>query len=145
MWNPLDEDNSFSEHLPSSRPVQSAAVPPSPEHASCSTTSSVEVDCDTCSRDNSSSSSSSGASSNGNGDGSSSGSSSSEGQYVHQAWRLKRPVLQHDPKLTRRQLRKMDRSWTLADVAKHKFCDDGWIAVEGQVYDITGEYQYISC
>lgn len=66
---------------------------------------------------------------------SSSISSSSSG--THQAWQLKRPVLQHDPKLTRRQLRQLNRSWTLADVAQHRYCDDGWIAVDGKVYDIT--------
>lgn len=36
---------------------------------------------------------------------SSTSSSSSSGTYVHQAWQMKRPVLQHDPKLTRRQVR----------------------------------------
>lgn len=33
-------------------------------------------------------------------------SSSSSSSYVHQAWQFKRPVLQHDPKLTRRQVRR---------------------------------------
>lgn len=36
---------------------------------------------------------------------SSSSDSSISGMYVHQAWQMKRPVLQHDPKLTRRQVR----------------------------------------
>jgi nitrate reductase (NAD(P)H) len=31
----------------------------------------------------------------------------------------------------------LNKSWTLQDVRKHKFCDDGWIAVDGKVYDIT--------
>jgi predicted heme/steroid binding protein len=38
----------------------------------------------------------------------------------------------------------MNRCWTLAEVAKHKYCDDGWIAVEGQVYDITGNYHFLA-
>lgn len=67
----------------------------------------------------------------------SSSTSSSSSSYVHQAWQLKRPVLSHDPKLTRRQLRKLNRTWSLSDVAQHKFCDDGWVAVDGKVYDIT--------
>jgi nitrate reductase (NAD(P)H) len=64
-------------------------------------------------------------------------SSSSSSSGTHQAWQLKRPVLQHDPKLTRRQLRQLNRTWSLADVAQHRYCDDGWIAVDGKVYDIT--------
>ena len=35
------------------------------------------------------------------------------------------------------QLRQLGRTWSLSDVAAHKFCDDGWIAVDGKVYDIT--------
>lgn len=35
------------------------------------------------------------------------------------------------------QLRRLNRSWSLTDVAQHKYCDDGWIAVDGKVYDIT--------
>lgn len=35
------------------------------------------------------------------------------------------------------QLRKLGRAWSLSDVAQHKYCDDGWIAVDGRVYDIT--------
>lgn len=56
---------------------------------------------------------------------------------THQHWQLVRPQLANDPKLTRRQLRHLDKSWSLADVAQHKYCDDGWIAVDGKVYDIT--------
>lgn len=67
----------------------------------------------------------------------SSSDSSTSVSYVHQAWQLKRPNLQHDPKLTRRQLRQLGRTWSLSDVAQHKYCDDGWIAVDGKVYDIT--------
>jgi cytochrome b involved in lipid metabolism len=68
---------------------------------------------------------------------SSSSSSSSGASGTHQAWQLKRPVLQHDPKLTRRQLRQLNRTWSLTDVAQHRYCDDGWIAVDSKVYDIT--------
>jgi nitrate reductase (NAD(P)H) len=35
------------------------------------------------------------------------------------------------------QLRKLGRTWSLTDLAQHKYCDDGWIAVDGRVYDIT--------
>eukprot|EP00878_Enallax_costatus_P021797 GHUV01023099.1.p1 GENE.GHUV01023099.1~~GHUV01023099.1.p1 ORF type:complete len:271 (+),score=40.39 GHUV01023099.1:60-815(+) len=67
-------------------------------------------------------------------------SSSNNDSYTfstHQHWKIQRPQLAHDPKLTRRQLRRLGRSWTLADVAQHKYCDGGWIAVDGRIYDIT--------
>lgn len=51
--------------------------------------------------------------------------------------KLKRPQLQHDPKLTRRQLRLLNKSWCMAEVKRHKYCDDGWIVVDGKVFDIT--------
>lgn len=38
---------------------------------------------------------------------------------------------------TLQQLRQLNRTWTLADVAQHRYCDDGWIAIDGRVYDIT--------
>lgn len=124
----LDEDSRSSQHFLSCAPAQYAAAALSADKSCSITSTAVQVESDNHSRGSSSS-----------GGTSSTGSSSSEGQYVHQAWQLKRPVLQHDPKLTRRQLRQMNRCWTLAEVATHKYCDDGWIAVEGQVYDITGE------
>jgi cytochrome b involved in lipid metabolism len=42
-----------------------------------------------------------------------------------------------DVKLSRRQLRQLDRAWCMEDVKKHRFADDAWIAVNGKVYDIT--------
>eukprot|EP00879_Flechtneria_rotunda_P009010 GHRR01009435.1.p1 GENE.GHRR01009435.1~~GHRR01009435.1.p1 ORF type:complete len:227 (+),score=43.93 GHRR01009435.1:648-1328(+) len=65
------------------------------------------------------------------------GSNSSSSPRVHQAWQLKRPILSHNPKLSRRELRRLNRNWTLEDVAKHKYVDDGWIVVNGSCYDIT--------
>jgi cytochrome b involved in lipid metabolism len=56
---------------------------------------------------------------------------------THQAWTLTRPVLGHDPKLTRRQLRTAGRSWSHDELAAHRYADDAWIAVDGRVYDIT--------
>ncbi|GAX83959.1 hypothetical protein CEUSTIGMA_g11383.t1 [Chlamydomonas eustigma] len=53
------------------------------------------------------------------------------------SWNMRRPVLEHCPKLTRRALRKLNRNWSLEDVREHKYCDDAWIAVDGKVYDIT--------
>lgn len=47
---------------------------------------------------------------------------------------LTQPMLFHVCVL---QLRQLGRQWSLADVAQHKYCDDGWIAVDGKVYDIT--------
>jgi cytochrome b involved in lipid metabolism len=61
---------------------------------------------------------------------------------IHQAWRLVRPQLAACPKLTRRQARQINRSWTLADVAAHRYADDAWIAVAGRVYDIT---EHVAC
>eukprot|EP00798_Chlamydomonas_sp_ICE-L_P030520 gene30520-35548_t len=48
-----------------------------------------------------------------------------------------RPLLSSCPMLSRRELRKLDKSWTLDEVKQHSYRDDGWIAVEGNVYDIT--------
>lgn len=57
---------------------------------------------------------------------------------VHQAWTLKRPGVDAGAvRLTRRQLRRLDRAWTLAEVARHNTATDAWIAVGGRVYDIT--------
>lgn len=52
-------------------------------------------------------------------------------------WRRTRPQLAHCPKLTRRQLRALDRTFTLDEVRQHRYVDDAWIAVDGKVYDIT--------
>lgn len=35
------------------------------------------------------------------------------------------------------QLRQLGRTWSLSDVAQRKYVDNGWIAVDGKVYDIT--------
>ncbi|GIL75354.1 hypothetical protein Vretimale_8030 [Volvox reticuliferus] len=40
-------------------------------------------------------------------------------------------------RLTRRQLRKLGKSWGLSEVRQHARKDDAWIAVDGKVYDIT--------
>lgn len=57
---------------------------------------------------------------------------------VFQAWNLRRPdVHTQQLKLTRRQLRRLERSWSLEEVACHNTATDGWIAVNGRVYDIT--------
>lgn len=40
-------------------------------------------------------------------------------------------------KLNRRQLRQLNRPFTLSEVRQHKAKDDAWIAVGGSVYDIT--------
>ena len=53
---------------------------------------------------------------------------------VHQAWRPRRPDADAAGlKLTRRQLRKLGRSWSLAEVARHNSAYDAWIAVNGRV------------
>lgn len=55
---------------------------------------------------------------------------------VHQAWRLPARPAGADAgraKLTRRELRKLGRSWPLAEVARHSAADDAWIAVDGRV------------
>ncbi len=36
----------------------------------------------------------------------------------------------------RKQLRDLDRKWTLSEVQQHRTRDDAWIAVDGRVYDI---------
>ncbi|GLI62006.1 hypothetical protein VaNZ11_004580 [Volvox africanus] len=40
-------------------------------------------------------------------------------------------------RLTRRQLRKLGKSWGLSEVRQHARKDDAWIVVDGKVYDIT--------
>jgi len=40
-------------------------------------------------------------------------------------------------RLSRRELRRSGRAFTLAEVGRHRCRDDGWIAVGGSVYDIT--------
>ncbi|KAG2428973.1 hypothetical protein HXX76_011217 [Chlamydomonas incerta] len=42
-----------------------------------------------------------------------------------------------EQRMTRRQLRKLGRSFTLQEVRQHAAKDDAWIAVDGRVYDIT--------
>lgn len=39
--------------------------------------------------------------------------------------------------MTRRQLRKLGRNFSLQEVRQHAAKDDAWIAVDGRVYDIT--------
>jgi cytochrome b involved in lipid metabolism len=39
--------------------------------------------------------------------------------------------------MTRRQLRKLGRTFTLSEVRQHAAKDDAWVAVDGRVYDIT--------
>lgn len=41
------------------------------------------------------------------------------------------------PRQTRRQLRRLNQEWDLKDVRNHRYKDDGWIVVNGKVYDIT--------
>jgi nitrate reductase (NAD(P)H) len=41
------------------------------------------------------------------------------------------------PQLTRRQLRALNRPFTAAELRQHVYRDDCWIAVNGDVYDIT--------
>eukprot|EP00197_Chlamydomonas_leiostraca_P011155 CAMPEP_0202861292 /NCGR_PEP_ID=MMETSP1391-20130828/2744_1 /ASSEMBLY_ACC=CAM_ASM_000867 /TAXON_ID=1034604 /ORGANISM="Chlamydomonas leiostraca, Strain SAG 11-49" /LENGTH=173 /DNA_ID=CAMNT_0049540659 /DNA_START=1641 /DNA_END=2162 /DNA_ORIENTATION=+ len=52
------------------------------------------------------------------------------------AWLHKRPAAPN-AHLKRRELRKLNRTWTLAEVQQHHYVDDAWIAVDGKVYDIT--------
>ncbi|PNW83011.1 hypothetical protein CHLRE_06g303050v5 [Chlamydomonas reinhardtii] len=40
-------------------------------------------------------------------------------------------------RMTRRQLRKLGRNFSLQEVRQHAAKDDAWIAVDGRVYDIT--------
>ncbi|GLC36982.1 hypothetical protein PLESTB_000171600 [Pleodorina starrii] len=40
-------------------------------------------------------------------------------------------------RLTRRQLRRLGKAWSLSEVRQHARKDDAWIAVDGKVYDIT--------
>lgn len=47
------------------------------------------------------------------------------------------PELSAVRKMTRRELRRLERKWTLAEVRQHARKDDAWIAVDGKVYDIT--------
>jgi hypothetical protein len=52
--------------------------------------------------------------------------------------RLRRPTVGGEAaQLTRRALRAQDRAWTLQEVSRHRFADDGWIAVGGRVFDVT--------
>jgi hypothetical protein len=52
--------------------------------------------------------------------------------------RLRRPTVDGEAaRLTRRALRAQNRSFPLSEVARHRFADDGWIAVGGRVFDIT--------
>jgi predicted heme/steroid binding protein len=62
-----------------------------------------------------------------------------QGPSMKCPWRLQyeRPPSITDIKLTRRQLRQLNRTWCIADVKKHKFADDAWVAVNGKVYDIS--------
>lgn len=58
----------------------------------------------------------------------------------HHPWqsRLRRPTVDGDAAVrTRRALRAENRARTLDEVARHRFADDGWIAVGGRVFDIT--------
>lgn len=43
----------------------------------------------------------------------------------------------HIQRLTRRQLRKLGKCWSLAEVRQHAAKDDAWIVVDSKVYDIT--------
>lgn len=52
-------------------------------------------------------------------------------------WLQRRPDAASCPKLTRRQLRLAGLTYTLKEVAQHRYVDDAWIAVNGSVYDIT--------
>lgn len=52
-------------------------------------------------------------------------------------WLQRRPDAASCPKLTRRQLRLAGLTYSLKEVAQHKYVDDAWIAVNGSVYDIT--------
>lgn len=61
----------------------------------------------------------------------------SGGGRCAQMWNLQRPVLGHCPLQKRRDLRVLDRSWTIQEVRDHRYKDDAWIAVAGKVYDIT--------
>lgn len=52
--------------------------------------------------------------------------------------RLRKPTVDGDTaRLTRRALRAQNRAFSLEEVARHRFADDGWIAVGGRVFDIT--------
>lgn len=46
-------------------------------------------------------------------------------------------MLDHCPKLKRRELRAQSRAFSLQEVQQHRYRDDAWIAVDGKVYDIT--------
>ncbi len=48
-------------------------------------------------------------------------------------WEARRPVLDHCPKVSRRRLRQMGVRWPMDEVAKHRYPDDAWIAVDGKV------------
>jgi hypothetical protein len=52
-------------------------------------------------------------------------------------WSLRRPQLAHCPKLTRRQLRAAGGPFSRAELARHRYVDDCWVAVDGAVYDVT--------
>lgn len=43
----------------------------------------------------------------------------------------------HPTKQTRRQLRAMNRKFTMKEVSQHRYCNDAWIVVNGMVYDIS--------
>jgi hypothetical protein len=56
------------------------------------------------------------------------------------AWqsRLRRPTLAPgDARASRRALRAQNRAFSLGELAEHRYADDGWIAVDGRVYDVT--------
>lgn len=50
-----------------------------------------------------------------------------------------RPVLDYSPVERRRELRAMQRKFSISEIKQHKSWVHGyWIAVDGKVYDITG-------
>lgn len=52
--------------------------------------------------------------------------------------RLRRPTADAGAaRLSRRALRAQNRAFSLEEVSQHRYADDGWIAVNGRVYDIT--------
>lgn len=58
----------------------------------------------------------------------------------HPSWqsRLRRPTLSAgEARQSRRALRAQNRAFSLSELAQHRYADDGWIAVDGRVYDIT--------